>query len=236
MTGESTHAAATIVRHRHLVLLVAILTMAILQPIAHRFLGGRALFDSSLTVVLFGVVLIVFHSQRDRAIALALAIPTVLCRWAAYASDGEARLTADIAHHLLVAAFLAFAIATILRGIFEERVIRRDHFLGTICGYILAGVAWGNCYTVADLLMSGAFRVTPGIAAQLADVHMRGFYFNYFSLCALTGAGFGDITPIDPVVTTLAWLEAAFGQFYLAAVVSQLVGLKFVRPLASSRQ
>ena len=97
---------------------------------------------------------------------------------------------------------------------------------------LLAGVAWGNCYTIADLTIPGAFRVAPQIADQLHQDHLHLFYFNYFSLCAITGAGFGDITPVNPVVATLSWLEAGFGQFYIAVVVAQLVGMAYGRAAA----
>ena len=140
----------------------------------------------------------------------------------------------NIAHHVLVAVFLAFAILTILRGIFDDDIVRTDHLIGTVCGYLLAGVAWGNSYLAADLIRSDAFRLTPEIAAQTEDDHLRTFYFNYFSLCALTGAGFGDITPVRPFVATLSWLESAFGQFYIAIVVAQLVSMKFAQSAAAA--
>ena len=50
---------------------------------------------------------------------------------------------------------------------------------------------------------------------------------NYYSLSVLTGAGVADIVPVGSVVSTLTWLEAGFGQFYIAVVVAQLVSLRF---------
>ena len=46
---------------------------------------------------------------------------------------------------------------------------------------------------------------------QLLNDHSRSFLFNYFSLCTLTGTGYGDITPIWPGVASLTWMEAMFG-------------------------
>jgi hypothetical protein len=43
--------------------------------------------------------------------------------------------------------------------------------------------------------------------------------------------GYGDITPIGPPAYTLTWLEVMFGQFYMAVVVAQLVGLKLAQAL-----
>jgi hypothetical protein len=87
-------------------------------------------------------------------------------------------------------------------------------------------VAWGNLYVLAELLFPGSFNVKPEIAWQLTEEHTRRFLFNYFSFTTLATLGYGDITPIGPVVCSLTWIEAVFGQFYVAVVVAQLVGLK----------
>ena len=46
------------------------------------------------------------------------------------------------------------------------------------------------------------------------------------SLGSLTGVGSGQIVPVRPPATVLTTLEAVFGQFYIAVVVAQLVGVK----------
>ena len=51
----------------------------------------------------------------------------------------------------------------------------------------------------------------------------------------LTTMGFGDITPASASVYTLAWLESVFGQFYIAVVVAQLVGLKLAQAINRDR-
>ena len=47
--------------------------------------------------------------------------------------------------------------------------------------------------------------------------------FLYFSFVTLTTAGYGDITPLNPIIRTLAYLEMITGQFYMAILVSGLV-------------
>ena len=41
----------------------------------------------------------------------------------------------------------------------------------------------------------------------------------------------GTSPPIGPPAFTLTWLEVMFGQFYMAVVVAQLVGLKLAQAL-----
>jgi Ion channel len=48
----------------------------------------------------------------------------------------------------------------------------------------------------------------------------------YFSLGALTTAAFGDILPLNPIVCSLANLEAVIGQLFLVIVLSRLVALQ----------
>ena len=213
-------------QHRHLILLVILLLAGFVQPLAHGFVGGLVLFDTLLSVSFLCIVLAVFQRRGDRTVAMCLAVPTIVARWVAYASSGNVQTALNVGHSFLTTVFMGFAILVLIREIFSNDLINSDHVLGTVCGYLLAGVAWGNCYIVADMLLPEAFRLAPEVAAQLQDDHVRSFYFNYFSFCALTGAGFGDITPLRPMVATLSWVEAAFGQFYIAVVVAQLVSLK----------
>jgi hypothetical protein len=50
--------------------------------------------------------------------------------------------------------------------------------------------------------------------------------FNHLSFVTLTTLGYGDITPISALACGLTWIEAIFGQFYVAVYVGQLVGMR----------
>ena len=51
----------------------------------------------------------------------------------------------------------------------------------------------------------------------------------YHSVVNFATLGYGDITPISPVARTLAYIEALFGQFYIAILVAGFVGLGLTR-------
>ena len=106
-----------------------------------------------------------------------------------------------------------------------------DDVLGAICGYLLAGIAWGSLYLLVELLVPGSFSVQQAIAGQLGGWYARQAVFDYYSLMTLTTIGYGDITPIRPPATSLTWIEAMFGQFYIAVIVAQLVGLRLAEAL-----
>jgi hypothetical protein len=122
--------------------------------------------------------------------------------------------------------FLGLAVAVILRRIFHQETIRTDTVVGALCGYLLAAAAWANAYALIYLLRPGSFRAADAIAGRLGDWHFQRFLFSYFSVTTLTSLGYGDITPIGPLALSLSWLEVVFGQFYIAVVVAQLVGLR----------
>jgi len=47
----------------------------------------------------------------------------------------------------------------------------------------------------------------------------------YYSYVTLSTLGYGDITPVTPIARTLSFLEALFGQFYIAILVASFVGM-----------
>jgi hypothetical protein len=119
----------------------------------------------------------------------------------------------------------------ILRNVFAERAITGDAVLGAVCGYLLAAGMWANIYAATEVLAPGSFTMSDELKAQ-SDWHGRTALFNYFSVVTLTTMGYGDVTPLRPPATAFAMLEAIFGQFYIAIVVAQLVGLRLAHAFA----
>jgi len=48
----------------------------------------------------------------------------------------------------------------------------------------------------------------------------------YFSFVTLTSTGFGDVTPLHPIVRTLSNLEAIIGQLFPATLLARLITLE----------
>ena len=105
------------------------------------------------------------------------------------------------------------------RHVFNWRETDANSLTGAVCVYLLLGFIWALVYeTVAFLWPIGLFQ---GLSFQGKGFHIDDFL--YFSFVTLTTAGYGDITPINPIVRTLAYLEMITGQFYMAILVSGLV-------------
>jgi hypothetical protein len=212
-------------RQPHSVLLVVTVLAETLQSLATTRLRGMFL-DLLVASLMLAVFVVVLDGKRQRVIGLLLGVPAVVTNWLHYILPTETLLPWQVVHHAFTCAFFFYTAASILRTIFRRRNINPDGVVGALCGYVFAGAAFGSLYTVVELLSPGAFAISPALAEQMTNWHTRRFLFGYFSLVTLTSMGYGDITPLVPAAVSLTWIEVVFGQFYLAVVVAQLVGMR----------
>ena len=220
---------------KHSALLTGLLITGVIEPLSAdwsehtRLLGGLIVFGVNL-----GLLLIVFDQRWERWLAFVL-LPPILVSNIVHETLSNWAEVAVIVYHCFTLVFVGFAVAVILKHIFSQESIRTDAVIGALCGYLLAAVTWANAYALLYLLRPGSFRVADVIAGRLADWHLRRFYFNYFSVTTLTSLGYADITPTDTVALSLSLVEGLFGQFYIAVVVAQLVGLRLAQSIGRDR-
>ncbi len=216
---------------KYLVLLLAVASTIVVQPLAHGFLAGLMISEVLRNLLVVTVLFIVFQRRHVRLVFLLIGLPVMASNWAHYTVPERFEPALAVIHHAFLVAFLGFAVTVILRRIFERKVVGGDDVLGAVCGYLLAGIAWGSLYLLVELLVPGSFSVQEAIAGQLGGWYARQAVFDYYSLMTLTTLGYGDITPIRPPATSLTLIEAVFGQFYIAVIVAQLVGLRLAEAL-----
>ncbi len=220
---------------RHLALLMALVVAAVVEPLSVDFSAGTQIIGGIVVVTItLGVFLIVFERRWERRLAFVM-VAFILGGNIGHEALPERFQVGEIMYHCFAAVFLAFAVAVILERIFQRQTIRSDDVIGALCGYLLAAAAWANAYALTYLLWPGSFRVTDAIASRLGDWHLQRFFFGYFSVMTLTGLGYPDITPTATPSYSLSWLESVFGQFYIAVVVAQLVGLRLAEVIKRNR-
>lgn len=220
---------------KYLALLAALLVAAVMEPLVTDWSERTRILATVIVVVVnLSVLLVVFDQPWERWLAFLLVAPVLASNIAHETLSDWARFAA-IAYHCSAFVFLGFAVAVILKRIFHQETIRTDTVIGALCGYLLAAGTWGNAYALVHLLQPDSFWVTDGIAGRLGDWHLERFYFNYFSVTTLTSLGYDDITPIGTLALSLSWLEVVFGQFYIAVVVAQLVGLRLAESIKRNR-
>ena len=202
------------------------------QPhIGHRSEVGGAISDTVLSAICIYIVFIVFGQGREQRIALALILPAFASNFGIYVLPDGLHVKSEVVYHCFLVAFLGYAVAVILRDIFKKSVISGDDVIGAFCGYMLLALVWANLYTLAYVLVPGVYAVNKDIAWRMAEWHHRRALFEYLSFTTLTSLGYSDITPVGPPAYTLTWLEVMVGQFYMAVVVAQLVGIKLAQAL-----
>jgi len=216
---------------KYVALLTALVGISVVEPLAVNLSQGVAIGLAAITLLVYVVVLLaVFENRWEQRMSLFLIgsafITSVLHQFVPHPSQVWA-----IVYHGLATVFLGFAVVVILQRIFRRREIWTDDVVGALCGYLLAGAAWGNLYGLVYLIHPAAFQVSDKIAAQLGNWYMQRFLFDYFSIMTLTSYGFGEIAPAGFPAYSLIWFESVFGQFYIAVVVAQLVGLSLAQAI-----
>ena len=115
--------------------------------------------------------------------------------------------------------FLLIAISYTLKQVVVGTDISANRLVGAVCIYLLLGVIWAVAYSVLEFISPGSFQ-------GFALLEDRGWdsEWLYFSFVTMTTLGYGDISPISATARVLAYMQAVFGQFYVAILVAGLVG------------
>jgi hypothetical protein len=218
-------------KRKYLVLIVTLAGVLMVDSFTHRLSVRSLVSDILITLVLLAVLLAVFRGGLARAVGLATTAVAIAVTWSHYAVPDAYQTVLAAVHYALQGLFLGFAVVVILGNILRQKLVTGDEVLGAVCGYLLAAGFWANLYALTELTLPGSFSMSQGFAEVLDTWDGRVVVFQYFSLVTLTTMGYGDITPLHAPATTFATLEAVFGQFYIAVLVAQLVGLRLAQAM-----
>lgn len=121
-------------------------------------------------------------------------------------------------------ALLAFLVShtySALKQVVVSNGVTTNHIVGSICIYLLLGMAWATIYLLILELIPNSFN---GLEAKpwLSNL----FNALYFSFITLTTVGYGDISPAVPVAQFFVFMEAIIGSFYIAIMVASLVSMR----------
>ena len=112
--------------------------------------------------------------------------------------------------------FYIFCTIHLFKYILYSKKITEDTIYGAIMVYLLIGIVWGNVYHIVETFVPGSFQKAIPTTPMQAD-------FLYFSFSTLLTIGYGDITPANSIVRSLAIIEALMGVFYIAIFISRLI-------------
>lgn len=209
------------------ILLALLLGMFVVQPWAGRSLVGSSLVQLMYSAILVGALVLVSYRRWLKVCGALLVVAGVVLGNVASETGG---LLAAAGNGCALAVLL-IVIGTFLADVFKHPRITVGTICGSICVFVLIGIAWMLMYGIGDLLMVDAFN---GLSPR-GGPERAGELF-YFSFVTLTTLGYGDITPARPEMMSLATLEAVVGQLYLVVLVATFVGRRGETVSSSARK
>jgi Ion channel len=212
-------------RQHKYALLLALLFVGVAIETFNAWGAARLLSDISRVVLSVAIWFVVFKRPRERAAMAALLVAFLAISGGRHLLGEGLGRALSLTEQTVVAMFLWNAVYVILRDLFRTPASGAENVLGAICGYIIAGAAWGRLNAITYLLVPSAYSINPEIASLLPDWHGRVALFTYYAFAQVLTIGYSDVTPIRAPATTLSLFAAMFGVFYTAVVVSQFVGL-----------
>jgi hypothetical protein len=203
------------------VLLVALLLYVGLQPLMLGGLVARVFGGVIVVVILAAGTIAASRSYLLRGIGFVLAAVTFGLQLG-WLTTGNT--TIEAAMMATFAVFCFYTALVILRHVLSFGPLYADRVHAALSVYILLALSWAGAYAMVEIVWPGAFSVSVGTgpkpegSALLAEmIHL--------SIATITSTGYGDVTPVAPFARSLSQLEQLTGVFYIAVLISRLIGL-----------
>jgi hypothetical protein len=200
-------------------LLIALILLFGVTPFVEDLPNGDLVESSLVTLVMIASLVAVNRNPRVLLAAALLLIPAIAGKWLHHVFPSH---VSPLYFPPFGIAFFGFTIYQLLRFILRTGRVDAGVLSAGIVVYLMLGLLWSLIYLLLAQLTPGSFSFA---LADSSVSRMDGFNAFYFSFGTLTTVGFGDITPVSKVARTLAVMEAVTGTFYLAILVSRLVGM-----------
>lgn len=199
-------------------LLAALVALFVVQPMVDQLPYGDLIESLVLTIMLFAAVNAIGGRRKTHAIAALIVAPAILTRWIDHFCPGLLPLELSLIAALL---FVAFVTAHLFRFVIVAPRVNDEVLYAAIAVFLLLAIAWSLFYTLLARWDPQAFVFTE---AAHSEAQLENFLAVYFSVQVITTITFGDIMPVSNVARMAVLLEATVGMFYLAILVSRLVG------------
>ena len=203
----------------HGLLLASILLMLLASPFISVNTTFSWLLDVSLVLVLLAAARTVAGPGLRFKIVLLLGLVALLSQLAILSPQWGWLATS---RYVATPLFLFWVCGMLLRDIVLRRdAVTADLILGAVNVYLMIGVGFAFIYGLIERLQPGSFTGLEELASSPDQI----LYFLYFSFITMSTLGYGDISPITPHGMTVTYIEAIFGQMYLAILVARLVAM-----------
>jgi hypothetical protein len=205
------------------VLLISLLAFIGLYPLLLGEIAGRIVGGLILAVIFVAGTITASTSRLHRGISIALAIVAIGLQ-VVWLSTHET--TVEFVFVSVFAAFCLYTALVILRHVLAPGPVFADTVHAALSVYILLALFWAGAYALVEIILPGAFSFP--VTSVNSAAHQGAYLFGdmvHFSIATLTSTGYGDIAPLAPFARSLSQLEQLVGVFYIAVLISRLIGL-----------
>jgi hypothetical protein len=196
-----------------------LLLLVVTAPLAAPAYAHGA-FTITLLVVVIGLgIWAMWRNPTVRFAAIALGLPTVAAG-VIDAIDPDSAATRILFFFGVL--FFGLAIVRVFVRVADLKTVTEDSLYGAGSVYLMIGLGYSFVYYTIWKYAPDAFYA----ALTNAGGRLTGWPdFVYFSFTTLATVGYGDITPVDPFVRSVAVLEIVTGVFFVAVIIARLVSL-----------
>ncbi|WP_307807623.1 ion channel [Nocardioides xinjiangensis] len=196
----------------------------LLQVLAWPFLDdstvGRAFLGVIGMLAVGSAVLAVRRTPNVSRVVLILGAPAMVLTLleAVFPETDPIVLTSGLLH----APFYFYVSYAMLRYLFHDEEVTTDEYYAT--GAAFTVVAWGFAYvfSVVQVVWADSFSNAEGFGRAW-------FELLYLSFSVLTSVGLSDVVAVGEQARAVVMVEMMVGVFYIAMVVSRMVGLTMMR-------
>lgn len=215
-TGKAGNILRGVFQRRFQTLLFSILLTLLVSPLLEDFLGMRRLLNICFTGILLSATFAASDRRSPPFIAALLALPMLTYYWVGHLLPDPLFKIVGLCSGVL---FFLYIIIVILSYVLRAENITQEVISGALVVYLLFGLLWTFLFSLTEHLSPASFSSTTSLGEE------NRFAFLYYSFVTLTTLGYGDVTPLTPMATSLAVLEAIIGQIYLTVLIARLVGM-----------
>jgi hypothetical protein len=190
----------------------------LISPFVDLLQSGSLIETTFMTLIMLFALLSI-AGGRSALVGAVLVAPAAVGEWLNFCRP-------DILTYVLTRGagllFIGFVVVQLLRFIVYAPRVDSEVLCAAVAAYLLSGLAWSLAYAVLERVDPNSFVFTIG---PKSGQSMNGFTGLYFSFITLTTVGYGDIIPSSGAARMLVIVEAMFGMFYTALLISRLVSL-----------
>ncbi len=128
--------------------------------------------------------------------------------------------------------FMTVGIIIVTNIMLKIRHVTDELIYASINVYLLVGLSFAFIHALVEFMQPGS--IVGLDALSMGDASILPFV--YYSFVTMTTLGYGDLSPVTGPAATLAYVQAIFGQLYIAIMIARLMGLYVVHESNQDRQ